>query len=89
MMDSTDQQIRNIFAGEQAGMNYMTDRATALSGGQVAAANAKNATLSSMVDPFTDLLYSWKPKSQDTGWANQGRVSGLPPEYSIPGSPRR
>lgn len=64
MMDSTDQQIKNIFAGEHAGMGYMTDRATALAGGQVSAANAKNATLSSMVDPFTDLLYSWKPKAK-------------------------
>jgi len=41
MNQSTQQQIQNIFAGEQARAGLLQDRAAALAGGQVGAANAQ------------------------------------------------
>jgi hypothetical protein len=42
MNNSTQQQIASILAGENQGMNYLTDRAAALAGGQVGAGNARS-----------------------------------------------
>ena len=41
MNNSTQDQINRIIAGENAGMGYMTDRASALAGGAVGAGNAQ------------------------------------------------
>jgi hypothetical protein len=91
MQHSLDQQLGRIDAGERAGMGYMTDRAQALAAGQIGQANAWNQQIQGMIDPFASAASAWGMGQQGGGgggWPNQGRIPGLPPEYSIPGSPR-
>ena len=87
MQHSLDQQLANIFAGERAGMNYMTDKAQAQATGQIGQANAWNQMVQGMIDPFASAASSWG-MNQQAQWPNQGRMPGMGPEFSIPGSPQ-
>jgi hypothetical protein len=90
MNNSTLNQLNRIYEGEALGRGYMTDRATALAGGEVGAANAWNQGLQGAFGAagqgltLSGLMGAKPPMA---AWPNQGRIPGLPPQYSIPGSP--
>jgi hypothetical protein len=82
MNNSTQQQVGNIFAGEQARAGYLTDRANALAGGQAGAANARANMWGNMFgaagDAFTLAGLANQPKPASVGGWGMG-TGGISP----------
>ena len=82
MNTSTNQQIANILAGENTRMGYMTDRASALAGGQVGAGNAQAQMWSGLFNAAADAatLYGMSKKGKSgSGGSNPYSGWGIYP----------
>lgn len=85
MNNSTQQQIASILAGENARMGYLTDRASALAGGQAGAANARANMWSSIFggagDAFTlsGLMNQPRPGAGEVSGGGLGATGGISP----------